>query len=138
MLNYCNMTNEELISAFPDRTLISIYKKARKLGLFKTQDISFKNRSESRKGDKSSSWKGGRKISKKGYVLVYKPGHHRACNSGYVMEHILVFEENTGIKVTPNCVVHHLNGNKSDNRICNLCLMEFGAHTSFHNYIRRK
>lgn len=54
------------------------------------------------------------------------------------MEHILIFEEKTGIMVPFNCCIHHLNGDKTDNRIENLCMMEFGAHTTFHNTGRKK
>jgi hypothetical protein len=49
------------------------------------------------------------------------------------MEHIVVFEEATGIRVPDNCCVHHLNGDKSDNRIENLCMMQHSAHTVFHH-----
>lgn len=49
------------------------------------------------------------------------------------MEHIYVWESKTGIAVPQNCVVHHINGIKDDNRIENLCLMESGAHTILHH-----
>ncbi len=73
------------------------------------------------------------KKTRKGYIVTVKHGHHRADSNGCVMQHILVWEEHTGIKVPDNCVVHHLNGDKSDNRIENLCLMERGAHTTYHH-----
>lgn len=130
---YNKSTNVELEEAFPDRTQLSIYKKAIALGMYKDPAIAWQNRSYARKGDKASNWKGGKKISRKGYVLILQPGHHRADMHGYVMEHIVVFENETGIAVQPNCVVHHLNGNKQDNRIENLCLMSFSAHTTYHN-----
>lgn len=66
------------------------------------------------------------------------PNHHRANARGYVMEHILVFEEKTGVKVPTNCCVHHLNGNKRDNRIENLCLMSHAAHTAFHKNAKKE
>lgn len=76
-------------------------------------------------------------VTSKGYKLVKVPNHHRADCRGYVLEHILVFEEKTGVKVPDNCCVHHLNGDKSDNRIENLCLMLTTAHTKHHNTGRK-
>lgn len=136
--NYNKVTNDELLKMFPERSYLSIYKKARQMGLYKNKDINFLNRSIARKREKSSTWKGGRKISKKGYVLILKPENHRADKNGYVLEHIYVFEKHTGIKVPKNCAIHHLDGNKQNNDISNLCLMSFGGHTSFHNRERKK
>ena len=53
------------------------------------------------------------------------------------MEHILVFEQATGLSVPKNCAIHHLDGNKSNNKLENLCLMERGAHTAFHSTGRK-
>lgn len=72
-------------------------------------------------------------ITNKGYVTVLCPGHPRADINGRVFEHILVWEKKTGVNVPRNCVIHHINGNKSDNRIENLCMMDFGAHTVLHH-----
>ena len=130
---YLTSTNEELSLMFPEKTDIAIYKKAYKMGMRKTKEIEFQNRSLARKGEKSPNWNGGKKTTSGGYVVVFKPEHPRADKNGYVMEHILVFEKATGLCVPRNCAIHHLNGNKNDNRIENLCLMEFGAHTAFHN-----
>lgn len=131
--NYNILTNDELKSLFPTRTLLGIYRKAYKLGLRKEQSIERINRSLCRQREKGSNWKGGRKTNYKGYIQVLEPNHHRADPSGYVFEHILVFEKETGITVTKDFVVHHLDGNKQNNDISNLCLMTMGGHTSFHN-----
>lgn len=131
--NYNKLSNEGLIKLFPNKSFQAIYKKAYNLGLRKTPEIEFLNRSEVRKGEKNSNWKGGRKKTPNGYVQVHMPNHPRADKNGYVMEHIVVFEEVTGITVPCNCCVHHLNGIKGDNRIENLCMMEFGAHTVMHH-----
>lgn len=72
-------------------------------------------------------------VTNKGYQLVHLPGHPRADGEGRVMEHIVVFEQATGITVPEGCCIHHLNGNKRDNRIENLCMMTHKAHTAFHN-----
>ena len=130
---YNAVSNEELLKLFPDRTYISIYKKARKLGMYKDEGIEFLNRSNVRKGEKGSNWNGGVRTTRKGYRQVLKPDHPRADSGGYVMEHIVVFEQETGIVVPDNCCIHHLNGDKHDNRISNLCMMTCGGHTTYHH-----
>lgn len=61
------------------------------------------------------------------------PNHKRADSSGYVMEHIVVYEKESGIEIPDGCCIHHLNGIKNDNRIENLCMMTNSAHTVFHH-----
>lgn len=135
--NYNKVSNDELLKLLPDKTFLAIYKKAYKMGMRKSKDNEFLNRSNVRKGDKSSNWKGGISKSSKGYRLILKPNHHRADSKGYVLEHILIFEEKTGLQVPDNCCIHHLNGDKTDNRIENLSMMLTSAHTSFHNAQRK-
>lgn len=130
---YNTATNYQLALALPNKTPIAIYKKAYQLGLRKTAEIEFRNRSEVRTGEKGANWKGGIKTTKAGYRQKLYPNHPRADCRGYVMEHILVWEEATGVPVPKNCCIHHLNGNKADNRIQNLCMMQHTAHTVFHH-----
>lgn len=68
-----------------------------------------------KKGEESSSWKGGRYFNTRdGYIMVYVGnGKHRP-------EHRLVMEEYLGRKLTLNEEVHHINGKKDDNRLENL------------------
>lgn len=131
--NYGQMTNDQIITIFPDRTFISIYKMAKKLGLRREEEVTFKNRSIARSGERSSNWNGGSFKKAGGYRFVLRKGHPRANSNGYVPEHILVWEETTGVQVPKNCCIHHLNGIKTDNRIENLCMMSHGAHTAMHN-----
>lgn len=131
--NYSTTTNEDMQKLIPNKSWIGIYKKAYRLGLKRDCETKFKNRSISQKGCKTSRWKGGVKINKQGYRLIYKPEHNRANNSGYVLEHIVVFEDSTQITIPPNCCIHHLNGIKDDNRIENLCMMTHAGHTIFHH-----
>lgn len=130
---YGVVTNDRLAELIPNKTPLAIYKKARKLGLKMSDEIKFQNRSKAKKGENASNWKGGKKTSTRGYRLVLKPEHHRADRNGYVLEHILAFEEATGLIVPDGCCVHHLNGIKDDNRIENLCMMTHGAHTAMHH-----
>lgn len=63
----------------------------------------------------------------RGYVIVKAPGHHRADRHGWVFQHILAAEEKYGIRVTREFTVHHVNGDKGDNRHANLEL-RYGNH----------
>ena len=131
--NYNKVGNTTLHEMFLNKTPLAIYKKAYKLGLRKEPQIEFLNRSEAKKGEKASNWNGGIKATKKGYRMVLCPGHHRADKGGYVMEHILVWEKESGTILPENCCIHHLNGIKNDNRISNLCVMLHNAHTVYHH-----
>lgn len=67
------------------------------------------------------------------------------CGNGYVThssklnpdtyrerEHRLVMERYVGRKLKPGEVVHHIDGNKKNNHINNLALMDRTAHTRLH------
>ena len=57
-----------------------------------------------------------------GYILV-KRDDIATTKSGYMMEHRAVWIDNNG-PIPDGAVVHHINGNPSDNRIENLELYE--------------
>ncbi len=131
--HYGIVTNERLTELFPGRTLLAIYKKARKMGLKISDEIKFKNRSVAHSGEKCNFWNGGKGKTSEGYNTIFQPDHHRADKKGYVLEHIFVFERETGIVLPDGCCIHHLNGIKDDNRIENLCMMTHSAHTAMHH-----
>lgn len=81
-------------------------------------------------GEKNSRWIGGRRFFQ-GYYMLYVPNHPSACKN-YVLEHRVIMEKHLGRYLSSDEVVHHLNHNKSDNRIENLKLMSRREHSSIH------
>lgn len=75
----------------------------------------------------------GRHRTQHGYIVVFSPDHARADMNGYVLEHILVWEQVHGCPIGEGYCVHHINGKKDDNRPENLLRMSFGEHTAFHH-----
>lgn len=70
-------------------------------------------------------------MASKKYVLV------KSGNSKKIREHRLVMEKHLGRPLTSKEVVHHINGDKTDNRIENLKLFDcLGEHIKHHNYLR--
>lgn len=103
-----------------------------------------KNHQYGLKGDKNSSFKG--VVTKKhGYNMLYIPNHPRADKDGRYREHRHIVEQcldiddlffdiinNTRV-LKEEYDVHHINENRSDNRISNLLVLTRREHTSLHN-----
>lgn len=74
-----------------------------------------------------------------GYRLLYLPDHPRAmknsCWDGYVYEHIVVAEKFNKSPLSEDVVVHHLNGDKSNNRTANLLVLERAQHAKLHMWL---
>ena len=78
-------------------------------------------------GQNNPSWKGGRRIDRDGYVLVYSPQHPNRRDCNCVAEHRLVLEKVLGRYLMPYEVVHHIDGNKLNNHPNNLELFVSNA-----------
>jgi len=78
-------------------------------------------------GEKHWNWKGGKRLDKNtGYIRV------RIGSRKWVYEHRLVMEQKLGRKLKSNELVHHLNGNKTDNHIENLEITSRSKHNHIH------
>jgi hypothetical protein len=72
------------------------------------------------KGANHNCWKGGRVIDGQGYVRIYAPEDDRANCGRYMKEHTLVMEAYLGRRLIKGETIHHINGDRGDNRLDNL------------------
>ena|SRR5690606_29412701 len=83
-------------------------------------------------GENHHMWKGGRVGKGDDYIGIWMPEHPRADHQNYVYEHTLVIEKHLGRLPGKGEVVHHINGDKHDNRIENLYLCNISEHKAAH------
>jgi transposase len=82
-------------------------------------------------GDSGGNWRGGRSVTGHGYVAVHvsddDPMVSMRSKAGYVLEHRLVMARSLGRPLQFFESVHHINGDRKDNRLKNLQLRQ-GQH----------
>ena len=88
--------------------------------LLTDSNIEIRHRDYYSQGERNSNWKRGFNITKDGYK--------RLNSAKNLMEHRMVMENFLKRKIYRNEHVHHLNGNKLDNRIENLVLLTANIH----------
>lgn len=74
-----------------------------------------------------------------GYRVIHKPDALGCMTSdnwnGWIYEHIHIAQQLLGRSLRESEVVHHLNGDRADNRAKNLLVLERSQHTKLHAWI---
>lgn len=77
-------------------------------------------------GSRNGNWNGGRAIASSGYIKVLVGIRQ------YKYEHAIIAEKALGRPLKRGEVVHHINGNKLDNRNSNLLICSKAYHHMLH------
>jgi len=77
-------------------------------------------------GDKNPAWAGGRRRRPDGYWIIWTPDGER-------LEHRVAAERHLGRTLGADEIVHHRDGNKSNNTPENLEVMSQGQHAKLHS-----
>ncbi len=83
-------------------------------------------------GDKHPNWNGGRYVDSHGYVSLYTGPNSRAY------EHRLVMSSHLGRPLRKDEQIHHVNGDKQDNRLENLEIYDASRHSRMHVELKRE
>jgi hypothetical protein len=92
--------------------------------MFGVGDVPWNKGEKMPHGKDSPSFKGGRNKTVNGYIRVLVPG-----TGSYQLEHRAIMEEFLGRKLKSTEQVHHKNGDKTDNRLENLEIINIREHS---------
>lgn len=80
----------------------------------------------------NAQWKGGKRIDERGYVRL------AITTNEWDYEHRIVVEKSLGRKLEYDENIHHINHDKTDNRLENLQLLSRSEHTKLHQLIKKQ
>lgn len=83
-----------------------------------------------RSGSDHGRWKGGRKKMHDGVVMVHKPSARRSYP--YVYEYVAIMEDHLGREMQPREHVHHIDGDRHNNDLSNLVVLDTVVHKKAH------
>lgn len=86
-----------------------------------------RTKSEWTKRERHPNWKGGYK-SYHGYIRVRVYDHPYAASDGYIPLHRKLVEDRLGRYLKPDEIVHHIDGDKSNNELSNLMVLSPSDH----------
>lgn len=104
---------------------------------FCNQDCASIHKSKEISGKGNGRWNGGVCFRKcDGYIAIYDPNKNAV--RPYTMQHRKIMEEFLGRRLKDEEVVHHINGDRTDNRLENLMLFKnAGEHQKYHNGLKK-
>ena len=76
-------------------------------------------------GESNPSWKGGRRQRTDGYWIVW-------TTDGERLEHRVIMEKHLCRPLSVDEIIHHIDGDKSNNTVGNLMLMSQSEHVRLH------
>lgn len=77
------------------------------------------------------------KLKRDGYIYVYRPNHPNATKQGQITLHRLIMEKYIKRFLLSSEIVHHIDGNRENNKIGNLQLLKnLKEHNKIHNQYR--
>jgi hypothetical protein len=79
-------------------------------------------------GSKNGNWKGGVSKGTHGYLMLTSGPHARK----FKLQHRDLMERHLGRKLGSDEIIHHKNGDKTDNRIANMEIMTRADHMAEH------
>lgn len=101
------------------------------------RSCAYKHLGLNQRGEKSSTWKGGRHEFKGGYIGIKlqpnDPFYPMTNSEGYVLEHRLIMAKYLGRCLKQREIVHHIDDQRLNNSLSNLILFpSTAAHSAFH------
>lgn len=83
--------------------------------------------------ENNPNWRGGEYTREDGYVMIYKPDHPLVNSNDYIRKSRVVVENNIKEFLPKDVIIHHINHNRSDDRIENLQILTSHAeHRKVH------